>query len=75
MASEQPLPLVPFGPYRISRLILGDNPIHGGSHLSRFVNAQMRRYFTPEHILELLAACEREGGEPLAIKSAFPCIL
>ena len=59
--SEQSLPQVPFGPYRISRLILGDNPIHGGSHLSRFVNEQMRRYFSREQVLRLLTACEAEG--------------
>lgn len=59
--SDQSLPQVPFGPYRISRLILGDNPIHGGSHLSRFVNEQMRRYFSREQVLKLLAACEAEG--------------
>ena len=59
--SAQQLPQVPFGPYKISRLILGDNPIHGGSHLSRFVNVQMRRYFSPRQVLALLAACEREG--------------
>ena len=59
--SEKPLPQVPFGPYRISRLILGDNPIHGGSHLSCFVDEQMRRYFSREQVLRLLTACEAEG--------------
>ena len=55
------LPLVPFGPHRISRLIVGANPINGGSHLSRFVNMQMRRFFTPERVLSLLRDCERAG--------------
>ena len=60
-SAPEPLPTVPFGPHRISRLILGANPINGGSHLSRFVNEQMRRYFTDECVLELLRHCEEEG--------------
>jgi hypothetical protein len=55
------LPRIPFGQYQISRLILGANPINGGSHLSRFVNLQMKRFFTPERIQDLLWACEKVG--------------
>lgn len=55
------LPSIPLGPHAISRLILGANPINGGSHLSRFVNMQMKRYFTESRILELLSLCEKEG--------------
>jgi len=63
MASLQnnALPTIPFGPYRLSRLILGANPINGGSHLSRFVNMQMKRYFTDDRIQALLRQCETEG--------------
>ena len=55
------LPRVAFGPASISRLILGANPINGGSHLSGFVNRQMRRYFTEENILVLLRRCWELG--------------
>ncbi len=55
------LPTIPFGPYHLSRLILGANPINGGSHLSRFVNMQMKRYFTDEQIQALLRQCREEG--------------
>ncbi|MBN1642092.1 MAG: hypothetical protein JXA09_12735 [Anaerolineae bacterium] len=55
------LPQIPFGAHRLSRLILGANPINGGSHLSRFVNRQMRRYFTPERVQELLRQCQSLG--------------
>lgn len=61
MPSAKMLPTIPFGPYRLSRLIVGANPINGGSHLSRFVNLQMKRYFTPERVLWLLRTCEAEG--------------
>lgn len=60
-AMADQMPFVPFGPYAVSRLVLGSNCINGGSHLSRFVNAQMRRYFTPERVLELLHHCQELG--------------
>lgn len=59
--AEPLLPTIPFGPHRVSRLIIGSNPINGGSHLSRFVNQQMRRYFTAERIVEFLRQCEQAG--------------
>ena len=61
MSDSSPLkmPDMPFGPHTLSRLILGANPINGGSHLSRFVNQQMKRYFTEERIQELLGPAER----------------
>jgi len=59
--SAQTMPCVPFGPVHVSRLILGANPINGGSHLSGFVNRQMKRYFSDERILALLRHCEDLG--------------
>lgn len=55
------MPQIPFGDVQLSRLILGANPINGGSHLSRFVNNQMKRYFTPEQVQATLKQC-REAG-------------
>lgn len=55
------MPTVPFGPTRVSRLIVGANPINAGSHLSTFVNRQMQRYFTPENVLGLLGRCQELG--------------
>jgi hypothetical protein len=59
--TTQPMPQIPFGPYRLSRLIAGSNTINGGSHLSRFVNAQMKRYFTPEQVQVFLRHCKETG--------------
>ncbi|MHB8902993.1 MAG: hypothetical protein ACYC6Y_29890, partial [Thermoguttaceae bacterium] len=39
---EPLLPQVAFGKYRLSRLVCGANPFNGGSHLSTFVNRQMK---------------------------------
>jgi hypothetical protein len=55
------MPQIAFGEHSLSRLILGANPINGGSHLSRFVNLQMKRYFTPDRVRELLLQCEATG--------------
>jgi len=60
-AVAPPLPTIAFGPHRVSRLIIGSNTINGGSHLSRFVNQQMRRYFTPDRVVEFLHQCEQAG--------------
>lgn len=59
--TEKDMPTIAFGQYAISRLILGANPINGGSHLSRFVNHQMKRYFTPARVQELLEHCQELG--------------
>ena len=60
--STKPMPKVRFGRHKISRLVLGDNTINAGSHLSRFVNEDMRSYFkTSRPVLKLLADCEAEG--------------
>ncbi|NQT14554.1 MAG: hypothetical protein HQ582_17490 [Planctomycetes bacterium] len=60
-AEEPKLPRIRLGDYSLSRLICGANPFNGGSHLSTFVNQQMREYYTPEQILKTLRRCEEVG--------------
>jgi hypothetical protein len=55
------LPQIAFGRHSISRLVCGSNPFHGGSHLSTFVNREMRSYYTPEQVLKTLRRCEEAG--------------
>ncbi len=55
------VPQMSFGPYTLSRLIAGSNPLNGGSHLSTFVNKQMRRYFTDDNVLAHLQDCYKLG--------------
>jgi len=59
--TETKLPQIAFGEHRLSRLIAGSNTVNGGSHLSRFVNAQMKRYFTPEQVQAFFKHCEELG--------------
>jgi len=59
--SENKLPQIAFGKHRISRLVCGSNPFNGGSHLSDFVNREMKKYYSPEQILKTLRRCEEVG--------------
>ena len=61
LAGESGLPEIPFGKYRLSRLICGANPFNAGSHLSTFVNQEMRSYYTAEQIVKTLRRCEEVG--------------
>ena len=55
------LPQIPFGQHALSRLVVGSNPFNGGSHLSTFVNQEMRRYYTAEQVLKTLRRCQEVG--------------
>ncbi len=59
--TQPEMPQISFGPHRLSRLIAGSNTINGGSHLSRFVNAQMKRYFTPQRVQSFFRHCQELG--------------
>jgi len=55
------LPQMRLGSHVMSRLVCGANPFDGGSHLSSFVNRQMREYYTPEQVTRTLLRCEQAG--------------
>ena len=55
------LPLVPFGKYRITRLIAGANPIYGYSHFNYLFSAHMGEYHTSERVVSFLQQLERAG--------------
>ncbi len=60
-AGDAGLPRIKFGKVSLSRLVCGANPFNAGSHLSVFVNRQMRQYYTPEQILKTLRRCQDVG--------------
>ena len=60
-AATDALPQIPFGRYSMSRLVCGANPFNGGSHLSVFVNKELKLYHTPEQILKTLRRCQEVG--------------
>jgi hypothetical protein len=55
------VPQVTFGRQRISRLIVGGNPVSGNSHLSPQLSREMTDYFTAERVKKLLSDCEAAG--------------
>ena len=52
---------VSLGPHRITRLIVGSNPIYGYSHFNRLYDQHMLEWFTDERIVKLLLDCEKAG--------------
>jgi hypothetical protein len=55
------LPTVSLGSHRVSRLIVGSNPIYGYSHFNRQYDLHMLEWFTDERIVKLLLDCEKAG--------------
>jgi hypothetical protein len=55
------LPTVSLGSHRVSRLIVGSNPIYGYSHFNHQYDLHMLEWFTDERIVKLLLDCERAG--------------
>ncbi|MHC4726016.1 MAG: hypothetical protein ACYS17_02215 [Planctomycetota bacterium] len=55
------LPIIRLGEHRITRLIVGSNPISGYSYMGPILDRHMREYFTPDRIVEFLWKCEHEG--------------
>ena len=55
------LPTVPFGKYRISRLIMGDNPIYGYSHFNQLLSEHQREANTSDQVIATLRRAEEVG--------------
>ncbi len=55
------LPTVSLGPHRVTRLIIGGNPIYGYSHFNRLLSKHQTDWHTPERVVELLKRCEEAG--------------
>ncbi len=52
------MPTIQFGNYKISKLIMGGNPISGNSHFSEDLNRKMLDYCSEENVINLLKICE-----------------
>jgi len=55
------LPTIMLGPHRVSRLIVGANPIYGYSHFNRQYSQHMQEWYTDERVVKLLVDCEKAG--------------
>jgi len=55
------MPQVPFGPHKISRLIVGGNQQVGAAHANRDMTMHMLEYFTLDRTVEFLRECLAQG--------------
>ena len=55
------LPMVSLGPHRVTRLIVGSNPMYGYSHVNHLYDQHMLEWFTDERVVNLLLDCEKKG--------------
>jgi hypothetical protein len=55
------LPTVALGPHRVTRLIIGGNPVYGYSHFNRLLSRHQTDWHTPDRVVELLNRCEECG--------------
>jgi hypothetical protein len=60
-ASDHLLPTVKLGKHRVTRLIIGGNPIYGYSHFNRLLSEHQKAWHTPERVVALLQHCEKAG--------------
>jgi hypothetical protein len=56
-----PLPTVPFGKHKLTRLIAGANTIYGYSHFNYVFSTTMGEYHTTPRVLSFLEQLERAG--------------
>ena len=59
--TSDPLPTIMLGSHRVTRLIVGSNPVYGYSHFTQLFDQHMLEWFTDERIVKLLQDCERAG--------------
>jgi hypothetical protein len=66
-AAERPnvasslLPTIHLGSHRVTRLIIGGNPVYGYSHFNKHFDRHMTTWHTPARVMELLKRCEECG--------------
>ena len=63
------LPTIPFGPHRITRLIIGGNPFSGNSHVSREMDNEMMDFFNTENIKRTLFDCQEQGINAMQLRA------
>jgi len=60
-AQAESLPTVPLGSHRVSRLIVGSNPIRGYSHFNQQYSQHMVEWYTDERAAQVLLDCQKAG--------------
>lgn len=60
-ADLPPMPVVKLGGNKVSKLVIGSNPMEGVSHFSKEMTKIMLDYCTDENLLEIFKLCEKLG--------------
>ncbi len=55
------LPTIALGPHRVTRMIVGSNPIRGYSHFNHQYNEHMVEWYTDERTAQVLLDCQKAG--------------
>ena len=58
---ETTLPKVSFCNHKVSKLLIGDNPIYGYSHFNKLLSQHQKEYHTPERVVATLKRAEEVG--------------
>jgi hypothetical protein len=58
---ESPMPTLELGQHKLSRLMVGSNPIHGYSHFNSLYSKHMLEWSTPDHVCKLMDRCWEVG--------------
>jgi hypothetical protein len=61
LAGSEKMPMISLGSHRVSRLIVGGNPVSGNSHIDAAASRDMTDYFTAANVKTLLSRCEQAG--------------
>lgn len=61
MDAKLRVPTTRIGEVEVSRMLCGSNPFRGYSHFSAARDAWLRKYFTVERIVEVMAVCDSYG--------------
>ena len=60
-APAHAMPSIQLGKHRVSRLIVGSNPLLGYSYMGPHTDRHLKEYFTVERTISFLQDCERAG--------------
>jgi hypothetical protein len=75
MSQLSALPTIKFGAHEVTRLIVGGNPFCGNSHASEALSREMRDYYTPEQVVQVLQRCQAAGINTVQARGDYHRIL
>ena len=70
-ANLGPTDMVSIGRTKVSRLIVGHNPVCANSHVSDAMNQEMREYFTPDNVLAMYKRAEELGIKAYLVRGDY----